>query len=275
MIYLNSKSICFLFLASIQFVACSQLGGCNGEHTVEGISWIFDSAVDSVNLDVNTLEDCAGMCQMSSNCSAYTWQDEGPLSLCYIFAEVRGRETCFSCISGVPNVRVPGGACAGDFDHILGEASANSSAVCVGLCEQTDECSYITWFNASSIFENTCFMYSTCDEVRPCDDCESWQISCVPGEECFGQEYFVLNDTLRNVNGPVTDNTTQMCDQMDQNSTSFDWMGPGFYKVEGPAGSGIAKEAPGYGACGTELSGYISGMTLIMVKNNHRNLKLK
>lgn len=223
---------------------------------VEGISWTYEAEEDSVIVDINSLEKCASICQDDGKCRGYTWQHEGPLSICYTFVEVRGQEACKSCISGIPNIPLPGGgACAGDFDHILAEANADTAAECVNKCENTEGCIYITWFNASSIFANTCFMFNTCDDVRPCDDCESWQISCVPGEECFGDDYYNMDDRSRS----VTNGNGSFCDRFDDINRSPDWKGPGFYSITGFAGSGIADKAPGYAQCDTELSGYISG----------------
>ena len=72
--------------------------------------------------------------------------------------------------------------------------------------------------------------------------------------QCQPDGYNILNDPTRNVG-----NTNgHYCDFGDTNELSPDWNGPGFYRIQGPAGDKIPTSPPSLFHCGTDLPGWIN-----------------
>ena len=59
------------------------------------------------------------------------------------------------------------------------EYHVHTEEECREICEDQDQCQFITYFNASaSPFSNICQSFKTCDSVVPCENCVSQNMDC-------------------------------------------------------------------------------------------------
>jgi len=241
------KSITSLTLVLVIFTLFNNVSGC--KTIQDGITWQYDEDTGEVFIDVDSLKTCKDKCLQNNKCKGFTWQpSEGSVDVCIIFFSLEGLHQCDSCTSGTVPLTV-NGACAGNDDNIIGHDGMELEEECENRCSQTSGCNYYTWYNATSTFRNVCFLFSECEEV-PCTNCASGGIFCLGPAEC--QTAKVLNDATRNINN----GNGSFCDKTDRDS-SQDWQGPGWYKLESPAGNRLPEDNPGFQHCGTTGAGWL------------------
>ena len=97
---------------------------------------------------------------------------------------------------------VPGSSCAASADDILDQATLPNLDECSQFCFDSSDCNAYTWWNESTPFQKTCFLYGTCDEQVPCYGCSSGISSCIQTPQCF--EYLVLDEDNRDLAHLVT-----------------------------------------------------------------------
>ena len=69
--------------------------------------------------------------------------------------------------------------------------------------------------------------------------------------------YTVLNDASRSVS---YGRGKYYCDKQDSSYLSPDWAGPAWYRFTMPAGTHIPESSPGQYHCGTQATGWLSGV---------------
>ena len=62
-------------------------------------------------------------------------------------------------------------SCTGSVDDIIDFYVSDSAEDCTLLCTDTAGCIAYTWWNQSTPFQNTCFLYAACDDLLPCTGC--------------------------------------------------------------------------------------------------------
>ena len=140
---------------------------------------------------------------------------------------------------------------------------ANNVEECIEFCAEKEGCQAYTWWDNTSAFINTCFLYGSCSNQVECKGCVSGRIYCIftGPDQCVN--YMVLDQADRSVNnGGCGHNGGDecYCDRIVSNSgTSPDWQGPGFYRIMSSAGSRLPESSPGYYHCGTHVSGWLRG----------------
>ena len=167
--------------------------------TVEGYTWEYDENIDELVIGVDTADLCYKTCADDTKCQGYTWTNAGVVQLCYKFKhELQGYHECLACSSGVLPKTVDG-ACVGDYNDILDVGPADSVQECQKFCLDTNGCEAYTWWDNTTSFINTCFLYRGCQDQCPCDGCASGRINCIftGPNQCV--EYMVLDDAARGV----------------------------------------------------------------------------
>ena len=159
-----------------------------------------------------------------------------------------------ACSSGVLPQSVDG-ACVGEYNDILDVGPADNVEECMKFCLETDSCEAYTWWDNTSSFINTCFLYRGCKTQGECEGCTSGRINCIftGPNQCV--EYMVLDDPDRS----VSYGKNQYCDNFDGYYPSYDWQGPGYYRIMSTAGNSLPEFSPGYERCGGYASGWLRG----------------
>jgi len=227
--------------------------------TVEGFTWDYDEDIDELIIGVDTVDLCSKTCADDTECQGYTWTN-AIVETCYKFNhELRGYHECEVCSSGVPSQSVEG-ACVGE--DILDVGTADSVEDCTQFCLKTDGCEAYTWWDNTSLFINTCFLYGGCKTRGDCEGCVSGRINCIFTGPDHCVEYMVLDQADRSVNNEdcVPGGDECYCDKIDcAGDTSSDWQGPGYYRIMSSAGNRLPESDPGHYQCGTVYPGYLKG----------------
>jgi len=230
--------------------------------TVEGYTWEYDTIMDEAILEVDTVDLCYNACADDTECQGYTWTNGGVVPTCYKFMhQLQGYHQCVACTSGVISQSVDG-ACSAEYDDILDVGPANTVEECIEFCAEKEGCQAYTWWDNTSAFINTCFLYGSCSNQVECHACFSGRINCIitPPDQCVN--YMVLDDATRSVNhGGCGENGGDecYCDHRRYTFISPDWQGPGNYRIMSSAGSRLPESSPGYYHCGTHRSGWLRG----------------
>ncbi len=147
--------------------------------TIDRYAWVFDANSDTLISGISTPEKCFEECIKSDSCQGYTWQHQNFVDICLLMKTLRSLEYCGdSCTSGTTVENVAGG-CTGEADHIIDEVTATNVQDCWMSCVQEPQCTSFTWFNQSSMFKETCFLFSSCSEVQDCIRCLSGRLLCI------------------------------------------------------------------------------------------------
>ena len=225
--------------------------------SVEGYTWEYDENIDDLIIGVDTVDLCYKTCADDTECQGYTWTNAGVVQLCYTFKhQLQGYHECVACSSGVLPQSLDG-ACVGEYNDILDVGPADSVAECRQFCAVKYGCEAYTWWDSTSSFINTCFLYRDCMQQSTCNGCVSGKINCIntPPDQCV--DYMILDDDYRNVHtngvGPLN------CDNFDTDYVSSDWQGPGYYRIMSSAGSRLPESVPGQSHCKTEAPGWLRG----------------
>ena len=230
--------------------------------TVEGYTWDYDAITDEAIFGVDTVDLCYNACADDTECQGYTWTNSGVEQLCFKFKhQLLGYHECVACSSGVLPQSVDG-ACAAEYDDILDVGPADSFEECKQLCGEKEGCQAYTWWDNTSAFINTCFLYGGCTNQVECHACFSGRNNCIftGPDQCV--KYILLDQADRGVNhGGCGDNGGDgcYCDRIGRSDTSPDWQGPGNYRIMSSAGSRLPESSPGYGHCGTGGPGWLRG----------------
>jgi hypothetical protein len=65
------------------------------------------------------------------------------------------------------------------------------------------DCAFYTWFGEGNPLQTMCFLFSSCDEVVACSGCSSGRPTCQPRTPQQCQQYWLLDDPTRNVEGTL------------------------------------------------------------------------
>ena len=115
-----------------------------------------------------------------------------------------------------------------------------------------------TWFNSSTPFANSCFLYASCNEEIPCYGCVTGRTNCISSPQCF--EYQILDEESRATSNYNCDcSNSCFCDQDGANFISVRWKGDGYYRFVEPSGTMMPESSPGAYHCGTIGSGWLHG----------------
>ena len=223
--------------------------------SVTGYTWDFKENIDEVVIGVESVELCFKICQDVTECLGITWT-HSVVPTCYLFKnQLQGYHECVECKSWTVQQTLDG-ACVSEL--ILDYKRAYSFEECRLFCMDYGVCDGYTWWDNTTSFVNTCFLYGfdDCSELQPCDGCYSGRINCIFNKPDHCVEYMVLDDAKRSVNYIDEDD---YCDDMNTSSTSYDWHGPGYYRIMSTAGTRLPESSPGRLHCGTLQSGWLWG----------------
>ena len=229
--------------------------------SVEGYTWNFDSATDEVILESPSVQACFESCAAKPDCQGYTWTYADIINNCYLFKQLYGVHKCNSCSSGVLPQQIEG-SCVETDAEILGHGPAESLVECIHLCAETDDCFAYTWFNDTTTFPNTCFLFEKCETTLPCYGCASGAINCFSTQPKQCTDYNVLDEYDRIYTyGGCQYNGGDACfsDIQGYSYTSPNWQGSGYYRFMGPAGNQMIDHAPGMYHCGSTYTGWMTG----------------
>ena len=77
---------------------------------------------------------------------------------------------------------------------------------------------------------------------------------------CNDIEYKILDDSTRNSGYETPSENNDFCDNSKENANeSPDWSGPGWYKIDGPAGRMLSEYPVDTHHCGTSATGWLNG----------------
>ena len=111
-----------------------------------------------------------------------------------MFKNLDGIHACDGCSSGtVPETLA--GACAGSVDDIIDQDTTENVEDCAQFCHDTPGCNAYTWYDESTPFATSCFLYGSCDEQLPCSGCITGRINCIAYPQCF--QYRILDEETR------------------------------------------------------------------------------
>jgi len=234
------------------------LKGTHGCATsITGATWEFTWGVDEEIPGIKTVELCSELCKEDNSCRGYTWLVNKVVSFCYKFKNLDGIHACEDCSSGT----VPedlSGACAGSIDDVVDTATTETVEECLQFCHDTLGCNAYTWYNSSTPFANSCFLYASCNEEIPCYGCATGRINCISSPQCF--EYQILDEESRSYKNKNID-CSNICldDLVGSVYNSGRWKGDGYYRFVEPSGTMMPESSPGEYHCGTHGSGWLNG----------------
>jgi len=219
---------------------------------VKRATWNFHYGSDEEIPGVITVEECKELClNDSDNCRGYTHTTNEVVGYCYKFKELTGMRECSTCSSGTTPEFFEG-VCPFNPEDELGEEIAESAEVCWQKCFDTTGCTSFTWYDSSTPFENICFLFSKCDDLKVCSGCQSGRVNCINTPQCF--QYSILDEETRNV---IVHSEMYYYDISSYYYQSPRWMGNAFYRLLPPAGTVIPEKDPGVSNCGTNEGGYL------------------
>jgi len=208
--------------------------------------------------------ECREMCLQDSSCNGFTWYDEEghpyPWT-CHLFSNSTEEYECRDCMGGDRSECT----CANideqcvvqaDSNNLLNTLAVSSELECKNVCQELLDCEFYTWFGESNPLQTMCFLFSSCDEVVACSGCSSGRPTCQPHTPQQCQQYWLLDDPTRNVEGGYEE---EYCDGFQDEYDSPDWKGQGWYRMIEPAGKQIPEETPGAYHCGTSATGWLNG----------------
>ena len=234
------------------------VGGAFGcSTTITGATWEYEWESDEEIPGIQTVEECSNLCRGDVLCRGYTWKSNDIIGYCYKFKNLNGIHSCDGCSSGtMPESLV--GACAGNVDDILAQDTADNVGECSQFCHDTEGCNAFTWFNESTPFSKSCFLYANCDTQVPCSGCDTGRINCIPSlpQQCF--EHFILSEDSRRNTFSNSDDL-EICDRESARNPSPMWKGNAYYRFEEPAGKRMPEVSPGENHCGTDSPGWLNG----------------
>jgi len=113
-----------------------------------------------------------------------------------IYATLASKESPVTCAS-------EGEACVIHNDSLLDEFKGVATVEeCRQLCQDTEGCEYLTYFNASGdLFREVCYTFSSCEETYSCQNCASETEWCYA--VCGKSFYGVIDNNLIDVVGDV------------------------------------------------------------------------
>ena len=90
-------------------------------------------------------------------------------------------------------------ACDNTADNVLDTVGGvGTVGECRQLCHDQEECGYITYYGQDSFpYRELCFLFRSCDETHPCDDCVSETRDCY--DTCGHNMVGVIGDNLLGV----------------------------------------------------------------------------
>jgi len=235
------------------------VGGAFGcRTTVIGATWEFEWGSDEEIPGIQTVDKCIDLCKEDVLCRGYTWKSNDIVgNYCYKFKNLNGIHGCEGCYSGTMPESLAG-ACAGSVDDILAQDTAENVEECSQFCYDTEGCNAFTWYDETTPFSKSCFLYALCDTLVSCFGCSTGRINCIPSlnQQCLN--YFILSEDSRSntFSYPVDLN---LCDKSGVSNSSPMWRGPGYYRFEEPAGTRIPESPPGKHHCGTGAPGWLNG----------------
>ncbi len=239
-------AILALVLGAVHF---SKAEGYKCYVTQHGLTWDFVSGRDIFSLGIPTEQECRELCSAKLECKGYSWRFDDVLYWCYEFAELDGIHVCEDCFSGTLPTKFIGN-CDTNPWNIIDELLTLSVEDCQKVCSDTDGCLGYSWFDETTAFQNYCFLYSECSQVKLSAGCSGGSMNCFSPLQCF--DYLTLDSERRNENYPSADE----CDNSNSLHTSEDWQGPGYYRFIPPAGVGMSTKNPGPDHCGTSVYVY-------------------
>jgi hypothetical protein len=232
------------------------LKGTHGCATsVTGATWKFTWGVDVEIQGVETVELCSELCREDASCHGYTWLTNGVVSYCYKFKSLDGMHVCEGCSSGTFPENLTG-ACAGSVEDVLDSGATETFEDCEQFCHDTLGCNVYTWYDQSTPFSRSCFLYESCTEEIPCTGCSTGRINCISSPQCF--EYHILNEESRSTIKYEPESHTRFCDSYGNVDMSGMWKGKGFYRFMEPSGTMMPEVSPGFWHCGTAIPGWLN-----------------
>ena len=232
------------------------LKGTHGCATsVVGATWKFTWGVDEEIPGIETAKLCSELCGNDAACHGYTWKSNDIIGYCYKFRKVEGIHSCEGCSSGTFPENLTG-ACAGNIEDVLDSGIADTFEDCEQFCHDTLGCNVYTWYNQSTPFSQSCFLYESCEEEIPCTGCSTGRINCISSPQCF--EYHILNEESRSIINSDENCGSCYCDH-GGNRKSPEWRGDGFYRFIEPSGTMMPESSPGIFHCGTGAAGWLNG----------------
>ena len=239
---------------------CDNAIGQQCNTTIEGFTWNFDVNNDEEVPGIPSADICRDLCQKKYDCQGFTWTYGDIINNCYMFTDLKQLHECDECISGtVPDMLY--GGCVGGANDFVDVAVTETAKACYEFCLATEDCDAYTWWNTTSLFVNTCFLYSSCDEQQSCHGgCTSGKMNCISNGPDVCNNYWFLDDAGRSIENEVNcyDNNLCTCDYTGSNGQSPDWHGPGNYRFF-PFSTMMPESSPGTWHCGTEAPGWLKG----------------
>ena len=111
---------------------------------------------------------------------------------------------CKNCISGNPTAiedctcGKESAACVTNESIMITALFSQSQGDCILHCFANEKCSTYTWYSEDNEeIQNTCVLYSSCNEKEYCNSCYSGSINCQ--DYCADIEYNILDESDRNV----------------------------------------------------------------------------
>ena len=225
--------------------------------TAEGYTWNFQGGRDEVLYDVTSAESCMSVCFDNLDCAGYTWISNQVVDTCYLFHALDDMHQCYKCNSGA----LPKQTNDASFDGApeMAVVATDTAMDCFKACAETEGCLGYTWYDPESQDPNSCYLYSDWSSTGSCEQsCTSGIMNCIEQlpllipDQCTNYE--VMDDPTRNMNyGDYSD----YCDA-DWTSTSPDWKGKAYYRIQEPAGVRIPTGGVSYKHCGTDGAGWIN-----------------
>ena len=126
---------------------------------------------------------------------------------------------CTNCISGQSNsleecaCNKESAACLTNENDLISVQYSASENDCIIKCFSKENCTAYTWYNENNEeIQNTCILYSACDEKESCaSTCQSGSIICQE-EKCNDIEYYILDESDRNFAFNDGDDGIEYCD---------------------------------------------------------------
>ena len=243
----------FIIALCLGIIFLKSAHGC--ATNVTGATWKLTIGVDHSKV-VETVELCSDLCNEDASCHGYTWKSNGIVGFCYMFKNLYEIHACEGCLSGTFPENLTG-ACAGSVEDVLDSGATDTFEDCEQFCHDTLGCNVYTWYDASTPFSRSCFLYESCTEEIPCTGCSTGRINCIPSPQCF--EYHILDEESRSAINYDPDHHTLYGDKDGEVQRSPRWKGDGYYRFMEPSGTMMPEASPGVYHCGTTYAGWLNG----------------
>ena len=192
-----------IYISVICSICCFPAAVVGCPTTIQG--WTYElHAGEYLSIpDIGSVSLCESECLASSFCQAFTYEENQPVSYCYLYARLSPLIACHDCTTSTITRIRSGVGCLNNEDDEIKVVMTESVDQCLSSCQSHDLCTHFVWFNHQATIPHHCFLFSSdCEAFTDCAHCQSGTL------QCLTQPQPTSTATTLSTSQPSTDTST-------------------------------------------------------------------